>query len=138
MCALVALGNLARRRLRWSVAVEVLIATVVLGATAMLVNSPTARESHNPPASATAAFDTGGPQGSGTVSVVMTPDRLGPNQLRLSLAGTSGRPYRPTEIDASLALPERNLGPLAIKLTAGKQPGTYLGGPAIVMTLGVH
>lgn len=123
------------RRLRWSVGVEVLIAASVLAVTAVLVNTPTAREAYSPPASAVVSFDTGGPQGSGNVSVLMTPDRLGPNQFRFSVTNDSGQPLRPQQIEAALALPQRNLGPLPIKLTEEK-PGTYLSGPVIVTITG--
>jgi copper transport protein len=122
-------------RLRWSVAVEVAIVTVVLAVTAVLVNTPTARESYHPPASASAAFNTGGPQGTGNVSVLVTPARLGPNQIRLSVTNEKGQPYRPQQIEADLALPERNLGPLPVKLTEEK-PGTYLSTSAIVTITG--
>jgi copper transport protein len=122
-------------RLRWSVSVEVAIVTVVLAVTAVLVNTPTARETYRPPATATVAFDTGGPQGTGKVSVVMTPARLGSNVLRVSVTNANGQPYRPQQITAVLALPERNLGPLRVKLTT-EGPGTYLSAPAIVTITG--
>jgi copper transport protein len=123
------------RRLRWSVSVEVAIVTVVLAVTAALVNTPTARETYAPPTVATAAFDTGGPQGSGSVSILVTPDRLGPNQLRVSVTNGKGQPYRPQEVQAAVALPERDLGPLPVKLTQ-EQPGTYLSAPVIVTITG--
>jgi copper transport protein len=126
---------LTLRRLRWSVRVEVAITTAVLVVTAILVNTPTARETFKPPASSATAFDTGGSQGRGSVSVVVTPDRLGPNQIRLTVTNDAGQPFRPQEVDAALALPERNLGPLPVKLTAG-QRGTYLSAPAIVTFAG--
>ena len=91
------------RRLRWSVSVEVSIVTAVLAVTAVLVNTPTARENYSLPAVATAAFNTGGPAGTGTVSIEVTPDRLGPNQLRISVTNDKGQPYRAQEIDAVMA-----------------------------------
>jgi copper transport protein len=99
------------------------------------VNTPTARETYRPPASAKTAFNTGGPQGTGTVSFLVTPDRLGPNQIRLSVTNDKGQPYRPQQVDAVLALPERNLGPLPVKLTA-QGPGTYLSAPTVVTITG--
>ena len=122
-------------RLRWSVFIEVAIVIAVLAVTAALVNTPTARETYQPPASAKAAFNTGGPQGTGTVSVLVTPDRLGPNQIRVSVTNDKGQPYRPQQVDAVLALPERNLGPLPVKLTA-QGPGTYLSAPTVVTITG--
>jgi copper transport protein len=128
-------ATLTLRRLRWSVSVEVAIVAVVLAVTAVLVNEPTARETYAPPATATAAFNTGGPQGTGNVSIEVTPDQLGPNQLRVSVTNDKGQPYRPQEVDAVMALPERNLGPLPVNLTAS-EPGTYLSGPVIVTLTG--
>ncbi len=122
-------------RLRWSVSIEVAIVTAVLAVTAVLVNTPTARETYRPTATATAAFDTGGPQGTGSVSVVVTPARLGPNVLRVSVTNASGRPYRPQQIEVILALPERNLGPLPVQLTV-EGAGTYVSAPAIVAITG--
>ena len=122
-------------RLRWSVSVEVAIVAVVLAVTAVLVNTPTARETYRPPTTATAAFDTGGPQGTGKVSVVVTPARLGPNVFRMSVTNVNGQPYRPQQITAVLALPDRNLGPLPVRLTA-EGPGTYHSAPAIVTITG--
>jgi copper transport protein len=128
-------AGLTLRRLRWSVSVEVAIVTVVLAVTAVLVNTPTGRETYAPPVTAAAAFNTGGPQGSGNVSVTVTPDRLGPNQLRVSVTNSKGQPYRPQEVDAVLALPADNLGPLPVKLTAS-QPGTYVSAPVVVTLTG--
>ena len=81
------------------------------------------------------AFNTGGPQGTGKVSVLVTPGRLGPNQLRLSVTNDQGQPYRPQQVEAVLALPARDLGPLPVKLTA-EEPGTYLSAPVIVTITG--
>ena len=122
-------------RLRWGVGAEVLIAASVLAVTAVLVNTPTARETYTPPATAVAVFNTGGPQGTGRITIVMTPDQLGPNQFRFSVTNDNGHPFRPAQIQAALALPQRNLGPLAIKLTTQK-PGTYLSAPVIVTITG--
>jgi len=113
------------RKLRWSVTAEACIAVGVIAVTAILVNTPTAREAYKPPATAAAAFDTGAAGGKGTIHVVVTPDLLGPNQLQLSLTGPAGQPYQPAEVDASLSLPQRNLGPLPVRL-AVQQRGTYL------------
>ena len=120
-------------RLRWSVAAEAIIAAAVLAVTAVLVNTPTARESFKPPVSAAAAFDTGGPGGRGNVSVTVTPAVLGPNQIRISVTGSTGRPYSPIQIKAALLLPARHLGPLPVAL---KQDGAgrYASG-AITVTI---
>ena len=104
------------RKLRWSVAAETVIAVTVLAVTAVLANTPTARESYFPPAIATASFNTGGPSGRGSISIVVTPAGLGPNQFRISVTGGNGKPYRPQQLQAGLS-------------AAGQKPGAA-GGPA--------
>lgn len=123
------------RKLRWSVAAETVIAVTVLAVTAALVNTPTARESYFPPAIATASFNTGGPGGRGSISIVVTPAGLGPNQFRISVTGGNWKPYRPQQLQAGLWLPARNLGPLAVRLKR-EGPGRYLGGPGVISTAG--
>jgi copper transport protein len=123
------------RKLRWSVAAETMIAVTVLAVTAVLVNTPTARESYFPPAVATASFHTGGPGGRGTVRIVVTPVGLGPNRFRISVTGSTGKPYQPRQLQAGLWLPARNLRPLAVRL-APAGPGLYLGGPVLAAAAG--
>jgi copper transport protein len=122
-------------RLRWSVTAEVVIAMAVLAVTAVLVNTPTAREAYRPPASAAAAFDTGGPGGRGSISVHITPATLGPNQFRISVTDSAGRPYRPQQVQAVLSLAGHGLGPLTVRLTADG-PGAYLSDPVVVTITG--
>lgn len=123
------------RRLRWSVAAETMIAIVVLAITAVLVNTPTARESYVPADQATTTFNTGGPGGRGTVRLTVTPARLGPNQFHLSVTSSNGNPYRPRQIQASLVLPARHLGPLPVRMKPAGH-AAYLGGPAVLSTSG--
>jgi copper transport protein len=123
------------RQLRWSVAAETVIAVTVLAVTAVLVNTPTARESYFPPVTVTAAFNTGGPGGRGSLSMTVAPAGLGPNRFRLSVTSASGKPYRPQQLQAALWLPARNLGPLTVRLTRDG-PGRYLAGPAVISTAG--
>jgi copper transport protein len=120
-------------RLRWSVAAEAVIAVAVLAVTAVLVNTPTARESFISPASAAVAFNTGGPGGRGSVSVSVTPARLGPNQVRVTITGSRGGPYTPRQVQVSLSLSARNLGPLNVPLTPDGQ-GRYLGTVTVTIT----
>jgi copper transport protein len=105
----------ALRRLRGSVAGEVLIAVAVLGLTAVLVNTATAREAYSPVASRSEHFDTGTVKG--TVQVVVTPATLGPQVVHLTVEDDHGRPYRPTQIDAALTLPQKDIGPLPLHLS---------------------
>ncbi|HET9897630.1 MAG TPA: FixH family protein [Streptosporangiaceae bacterium] len=113
------------RRLRWSVAAEATIAVAILGVTSILVNTATARESFTRPASAAVTFNTGGPGGRGSVAVTMTPDALGPNQVRVTVTSAAGKPYQPKQISVALRLPARNLGPLAVTLDPAG-PGRYV------------
>lgn len=122
-------------KLRWSVAAEALIASAVLAVTAVLVNTPTARETFTRPASAAVGFNTGGPGGRGNVGVTLTPAVLGPNQVRVSVTGSAGRPYSPEQIEAALSLPARHLGPLPVPLSQDG-PGRYASGPITVTITG--
>ena len=123
------------RRLRWSVAAETMIVLVVLAVTAVLVNTATARETFAPPVSAAVAFNTGGPGGRGDVSITVTPAVLGPNQIRVSVTDSAGRPYSPQQIEVALLLPARHLGPLPVAL---KQDGAgrYASGSVAVPIAG--
>jgi copper transport protein len=106
----------ALRRLRMSVAGEVLVAIGVLGLTAVLVNTATARESYTPTAATTQHFDTGTVQG--TVAVVVAPATLGPQVVHLTLMNSKHQPYKPAQVAASLTLPDQGIGPLALSLTS--------------------
>jgi copper transport protein len=126
--AVVSLG-----RLRWSVTAEVVIAATVLAVTAVLVNTPTARETFTKPASAIEAFNTGGAGGRGSVSVTVTPARLGSNQVSMTITSSGGRPYRPQQVQAALSLPARHLGPLSVPLSLAG-PGHYRGPVTATLT----
>jgi copper transport protein len=112
------------RDLRLSVTAEVGIVALVLGLTAVLVNTATGRESYAPPVNAVKQFDTGGPGGAGTLDATVTPARLGGNQLTLSFDTPSGQAMRPAQVSAALILPSRNIGPLPVPLTSDG-PGQY-------------
>ena len=112
------------RDLRLSVVAEVGVVALVLAATAILVNTATGRESYAPPVNAVEQFDTGGPNGTGTVDVAVTPARLGGNQLTMTFDTPAGRAFVPAQVQAALFLPARNLGPLPVTLTPAG-PGRY-------------
>jgi copper transport protein len=112
------------RDLRLSVVAEVGVVALVLAATAILVNTATGRESYAPPVNAVEQFDTGGPNGTGTVGVAVTPARLGGNQLTMTFDTRAGRAFVPAQVQAALFLPARNLGPLPVTLTPAG-PGRY-------------
>jgi copper transport protein len=114
------------RRLRRGVVVEAALAAVVLGVTAVLVQSPTALESYHPVPSASQSFDTGTVRG--TVTAALTPARLGPNHVQLRLTDASGTAYRPKQVTAALSQEADDVGPLPVELhTTG--PGTYESSP---------
>lgn len=110
--------------LRKSVSAELAIVAVVLAATALLVNTPTGRESYAPPVNAVSQFDTGGPGGAGTLRASVTPARLGPDHIELTLTTPGGQAFRAAQVQASLYMGARNLGPLPVALTA-TGPGRY-------------
>lgn len=110
--------------LRKSVSAELAIVAVVLAATALLVNTPTGRESYAPPVNAVSQFDTGGPGGAGTLRASVSPARLGPDQIELTLTTPGGQAFRAAQVQASLFMGARNLGPLPVTLTA-TGPGRY-------------
>lgn len=113
-------------RLRRGVAVEVVVAVVLLGVTAVLVQTPTAAESYHPPASATRPFDTG--TRSGTVDVAVSPARLGPNRVRITVRGAHGTPFTPAQLTATLTQDAENIGPITLDLRRTGRGG-YLSRP---------
>lgn len=111
-------------QLRRSVAVETAVAAGVLALTAALVQTAPARNSYAAPVSATVAFDTRGPHGTGRIDVVVTPARLGSDSFHVSVLGPNGAPEVIPELRAALRLPARAIGPLPVAL-AGAGPGHY-------------
>lgn len=110
-------------RLRRSVAGEVGVGVCVLALTAALVNAAPARTAHAAaagPASASAAFDTGGPGGSGTVQVTVDPAKTGADTVHLYTLGPTGKQEQVLQVQASFTLASHALGPLPMTLrTAG-------------------
>jgi copper transport protein len=130
LVVLIGLGYLARRyirhglraapalrRLRVSVAVELAVAAVILTFTALLVNTATGREAYAPTVTASQAFNTGGPDGRGTVHVFIGPARLGPNTIDVYFTDDAGRGYVPAQVTAELYYPAKALGPISVPLT---------------------
>lgn len=109
--------------LRRSVAVEAVVVVAILGVTAVLVETPTGRESYHPIVSATRPFDTG--ERSGTVAVTVDPAVVGPQSVRIRLTDSAGRDYSPAQVSAALTLPAERLGPLSVALRR-TAPGRYL------------
>lgn len=143
-----------RAGLRRSVLVEALVAVAVLVVTTMLTNSPPGRVAGEIAAAGTAngatvpapgvpapqtvpgqtlelklPYDTKGrtPNAKGTATVTLNPARTGPNEVHLSLDGVDGRPVDVPEVELAFTLPDRDLGPLPVPLTAegaGRWSGT--------------
>jgi copper transport protein len=112
------------RRLRRSVAMELGMAAVILALTAVLVNTATGREAYAPTVTASQAFDTGGPGGSGVVHVFAAPARLGPNTIEVYFTTVTGGAFRPAQVTAALYYAAKNIGPLPVTLTP-TAPGQY-------------
>ncbi|MFJ8473938.1 FixH family protein [Kitasatospora sp. NPDC094011] len=140
-----------RAGLRRSVLVEALVAVAVLVVTTMLTNSPPGRVAGEiKAAGATGAgnaapaapqtepdrtvelklpYDTKGrtPNAKGTATVTLNPARTGPNEVKLALDGTDGKPVDVPEVQLAFTLPDRDLGPLPVALTpegTGRWSGT--------------
>ncbi|MER7850179.1 FixH family protein [Kitasatospora sp. NPDC096077] len=140
-----------RAGLRRSVLVEALVAVAVLVVTTMLTNSPPGRVAGEIKAAggtgagnaAPAApqtepdrtvelklpYDTKGrtPNAKGTATVTLNPARTGPNEVKLALDGTDGKPVDVPEVQLAFTLPDRDLGPLPVALTpegTGRWSGT--------------
>ncbi|MEZ0114810.1 copper transport protein [Catenulispora sp. EB89] len=140
---LIALGFLARRilaatspdlaRLRRSVAAEFGLAIVVLAVTALLVESQPASETAPKagPVTISSPFNTGSANGTGTVDVTLDPARVGADQMQITVLDKTGKPESVPEVDASLALPAQQLGPIKITLQAAG-PGHYTASNVLV------
>ncbi|MFE2723329.1 FixH family protein [Kitasatospora sp. NPDC059327] len=142
-----------RAGLRRSVLVEAVVAVAVLVVTTMLTNAPPGRVASEIAASGTAngatvpapgvpapqtvpgqtlelklPYDTKGrtPNAKGTATVTLNPARTGPNEVHLSLDGVDGRPVDVPELELAFTLPDRDLGPLPVPLTA-EGPGRWSG-----------
>jgi copper transport protein len=109
--------------LRQSVGVEVVLAIAVLAVTALLVNAV--------PGASAGSGAAGGEPFSTTVHGALTaveisvdPAAVGPADVEIAVTDHAGSVFEPEEVTASLTLPERDLGPLDVPLTA-TGPGTY-------------
>ena len=106
----------AMRRLRRSVAVELLVACVILAFTSILVNVATGREAYAPTFTASQPFTVGGAHGAGLVHVFVSPARIGPNTIDVYFTGTHGGVKAPPQVTAALSYPAGHLGPTAVTL----------------------
>ena len=111
------LGHLLRRTLR----AEVALVVAVLGVTAALVSYPP------PDTLATGPFGGSVALGPLRMEVTMDPARVGPNELHLYLLrADDGTPFDGTkELQATIALASRDIGPLPLKAREAG-PGHYV------------
>jgi copper transport protein len=114
-----------------SVLLEVTFAVIVLIVTTLLTNAPPGRsvtaqsqvagqvqQITSGPADLTLPFDTGGPgaNAKGRVSIEVDPARVGSNVLHAYVYDSSGKPVDEPELDVTLTLPSKSLGPLPVKV----------------------
>ncbi len=110
--------------LRRAVLVEAVIGVVVIGLTAVLVNLEPGRTAeaavaaaHQGPLRASVPYNTGGTGGTGTLDVLVTPARTGPDTVAVTVHGPTGAVVDVAELDVELGLPARSLGPLRLPVT---------------------
>ncbi|MFB6887925.1 FixH family protein [Kitasatospora sp. NPDC056327] len=77
----------------------------------------------------TLPYDTKGrtPNAKGTATVTLNPAATGSNEVHLKLDGADGQPVEVPEVELAFTLPDRDLGPLTVPLTAegtGRWNGT--------------
>jgi copper transport protein len=119
--------------LRRTVLIEAGIAATVLALTAILVNAEPGRTAEAAalaaaagPVQAHLTFDTGGPNGTGSLDVRVDPARTGPDTLLVTVRAPDGAARDVAELRAELTLPARHLGPLAVPVDR-QGPGRYQG-----------
>ncbi|GAA1911461.1 copper resistance protein CopC [Streptantibioticus ferralitis] len=121
-----------RTGLRRSVLAEAAVAVVVLAVSTVLSGTEPGRAVEQAAAAAAAPgavpvsggpvfaaipYDTGGPNGKGIASVHLDPARTGDNELHLIITDPAGNPVDVPEVDLSLTLRSKNIGPLPVKLS---------------------
>ncbi|MFS8103284.1 copper resistance protein CopC [Lentzea alba] len=131
-------GHRQVRRFGAVVAAEAGIAALVLGLTAVLVNTSSAAAelaSQSRPAEVVtpvpgqpviADFDAGGAAGRGKVAALVTPGASGSSEVHLAVLDEGGRPKEVAEVRATLSHPERSPGPLTVPLRYSGVPGHYI------------
>ncbi|MEU8172738.1 copper resistance protein CopC [Microbispora hainanensis] len=126
----------AVRRLRHSVAGEVVLGIAVVSITAVLVDTAPARTSYAPPVDTTvpfpaaAAVNASGPYGGlrgGSIQVKIEPARPGGNTADIYLTGRDGRLVPVPEISGALESRDRSVPALPVTVTAA-EPGHYVAG----------
>jgi copper transport protein len=107
------------RRLRWSVGIEVAVAIAILAVTAMLVNTPPARETATGPFSETVT------QGGFRYEVIVTPAAAGTNEVHVTVFTSGGGPTDPVDTTAEMSQGTRDIAPIDVPLDR-LGPGHYV------------
>ncbi|MEU2613491.1 copper resistance protein CopC [Micromonospora sp. NPDC007271] len=123
----------AVRRLRRSVAGEVVLGVAVVSITAVLVNTAPARTSYAPPVHTTVPIPAAAAERAGaatglrgaSVEVTIEPARSGSNVADIYLTGRDGSLIAVPEITGELESPNREVPALPVKVTAA-EPGHYV------------
>ncbi|MFJ2596054.1 copper resistance CopC/CopD family protein [Streptomyces erythrochromogenes] len=116
-----------RAGLRRSVLAEAAIAVILLAVTTVLTSTEPGRTVEQEAARGSAAtavpdravkitlpFDTGGPNGKGSVRLELDPGRVGANTLHLWADTGDGQPFDLPEIKVAFTLPTKDIGPLPV------------------------
>ncbi|MGZ9932015.1 copper resistance CopC/CopD family protein [Streptomyces sp. NC-S4] len=116
-----------RAGLRRSVLAEAAIAVILLAVTTVLTSTEpgrTVERESGRGSTATAVpdravkitlpFDTGGPNGKGSVRLELDPGRVGANTLHLWADSADGAPFDLPEIKVAFTLPAKDIGPLPL------------------------
>ncbi|MFJ1564247.1 copper resistance CopC/CopD family protein [Streptomyces erythrochromogenes] len=116
-----------RAGLRRSVLAEAAIAVVLLAVPTVLTSTEPGRTVEQEAARGSAAtavpdravkitlpFDTGGPNGKGSVRLELDPGRVGANTLHLWADTGDGQPFDLPEIKVAFTLPTKDIGPLPV------------------------
>ncbi|MEU2183904.1 copper resistance protein CopC [Streptomyces thermolilacinus] len=120
----------ARAGLRRSVLAETAVVVVLLAVTTALTatepgrsqeqtdraRAATATAVPDRPVDVSLPFDTGGPDGTGTVRLNLDPGRSGGNALRVAVERADGKPRDVAELKVSFTLDAQEIGPLPVAL----------------------
>ncbi|HEX6235923.1 MAG TPA: copper resistance protein CopC [Acidimicrobiales bacterium] len=109
--------------LRRSVGVEAAVGVVVLAVTALLVNAVPGRT-----AVPGGTFEAEIHGTNVFVTLSVDPTEVGPVDITVLTAEHDGTPLEPEEVTGSLALPERELGPLDVTFEPGDGTGEFVAG----------
>ncbi|MGH3963340.1 MAG: copper resistance protein CopC [Pseudonocardiaceae bacterium] len=114
--------------LRRSVVGEAMLGALVLGVTALLVNAEPGRTvtvASPGPAHHIISYDTGGPGGQGQLTVDVDPATAGPDTISVTVEDPTGNPRDVAELNATLTLTPRQLGPIPVPVRR-TAPGHYV------------